>query len=94
MDSTVLTDNMHQNELLFSGLKLPNDQKEIFNSRNVNQIVKYLQLHEIKHIVITPEMKRNLWKNEEDGLLFVVENHEDFAKVYDGSAYTIYSFEK
>ncbi len=60
-----------------------NDSNEIFYSRNLERTEELLDKYNISYILITPDMKQGLvWKKEEEGLLFLLRNHEIFSMVH------------
>ena len=60
-----------------------NDSDELFYTRNLRLARELLNKYEVKYIWIDKEMKEGLiWTREEQGLLFLFRNKENFKKVY------------
>lgn len=54
----------------------------IFHSRNIEETELILQKHNIKYFLITTKMKTGqVWKKDNDGLLFLLEKSEKFKRV-------------
>lgn len=60
-----------------------NSSNEIFQSRNLKNTRELLDQYNISYIFITSQMKEGeVWKNKEDGLLFLLRNNETFKNLY------------
>ncbi len=70
------------------------DTKFLFYTRNTDKVKEVLIKNNIKYILITDEMKEGLvWKNNEEGLLFVLENSREFKRIYSNGGIEIFSFQ-
>lgn len=59
-----------------------NLSKTLFNAARLSDAQPLLDEHDIRYILITPEMKEQLWENNERGLWLLVKNSERFDKRY------------
>ena len=67
------------------------DSEAVFISRNLEATKNMLKSHKIDYILITEEMKKGLvWNKEDEGLLFVIANSNDFKLVFNNSYVEIY----
>ncbi len=58
--------------------------QNIFMSRNLEEITSFMKKNDLKYIWINEEMKQGLvWKRENEGMLLILHNSDDFNKVYD-----------
>lgn len=73
--------------------ELANDSNTLFYSRNLARIEKILNRYNISYLWLNKRMKENIWKEEEEGLLFVLENSNKFKKVYENSQVEIWRYE-
>ena len=66
-----------------STLLLKNQTQEIFSSRNLKKTKSLLELNKVDYILITEEMRQGLiWKEEGEGLLFLLRNNETFKRIH------------
>ena len=57
--------------------------KLLFDIRRENKAMQFIDKYKIQYFLITPEMKELLvWQREDQGLLFLLENSENFKKLY------------
>jgi len=60
------------------------DSQMLFKTRDIEEAGKIIKKYNIKYIWIDAGMKRRLWKEDEDGLLFLLKYNPDLKnKVYD-----------
>ncbi len=55
---------------------------KLFNTRNIEEATEIIVKYNIKYIYITPEMKKSIWKDDEDGLLFLLKYSKKFKNIY------------
>jgi hypothetical protein len=66
---------------------------EIFYSRDIKKTTQMLLQYNIKYLFITPAMKSGIvWKKENQGLLFLLENSERFKRIYNNNSIEIWEF--
>ncbi len=71
-----------------------NDTHAIFTSRNLEETSELLDKYKVKYIWINPAMKSGLvWKKQEEGLLFLLENSEKFKNVYNYHGIEIWEYD-
>jgi hypothetical protein len=71
--------------------KRTNISNTIFYSRDLVLTESLLKENNITHIVVDPEMKSGMiWNREEEGLLFLLENSENFIKLYSFNNIEVY----
>ncbi len=59
------------------------DTQKIFSSRSIDEVAPLLEKYRIRFILITNDMKSGeVWKNEEDGLLFLLKYNTRFKKLF------------
>ncbi|NTV23263.1 MAG: hypothetical protein HGA85_02720 [Nanoarchaeota archaeon] len=69
------------------------ETNRIFGSRDMKEVISFLEKNNIRYIMITEEMKHGLvWTKDEDGMLLLLQNTIRFAKVYDYLGTEIYLF--
>jgi hypothetical protein len=73
--------------VLLDDMELPpqvaNDSCSLFQSRNLVHTRELLSTYNISHILIDSEMRQGLvWKEPEEGLLFLFRNNETFKRIY------------
>jgi hypothetical protein len=69
------------------------DTSHIFDSRNMKNTASLLDKYQIRYIFITEEMKQGLvWNKDEEGLIFIMENNEEFIKIFENEKATIYRY--
>ncbi len=92
--SGVLLDSTSYLEQQSSDYNLKMDQmKLLFNSRDIKQTIPLLEKLNIKYIFITNEMKtKTIWKKQDQGLLFLLQNSERFKKVYESKDTELWAF--
>ncbi len=61
------------------------DSMFLFNSRNIDDANNVIMQYNIKYIWITDDMKKSLWKEEDDGLLFLLRYSKRFKKIHSNS---------
>ncbi len=67
------------------------DFDAIYYSRNLEKTKELLSKHKIKYVVITEEMKDGeIWGNDDEGLLFLLQNSEMFKNIYKRNNIEIY----
>ena len=68
-----------------------NATSRLFSTRNLVTAKDLLEKNQISYIFITDEMRDGLvWKRENEGLLFLLGNEEEFKNVYNRSGYEIW----
>ncbi|MBN2881497.1 hypothetical protein JXM83_05610 [Candidatus Woesearchaeota archaeon] len=60
------------------------------NTRDINVVQKLTNEWNITYIVIDEDMVENIWKNKEEGLLFVIKNSDMFEEIRDYDKIKIY----
>lgn len=69
------------------------DSQEIFYSRNIGKTRKLLDKYNVRYIFIDESMKKgNVWRREDEGLLFVLRNRESFRKVFDTESIQVWEY--
>jgi hypothetical protein len=68
------------------------DTNTILSSRNLKKTYDLLARYNVKYILITPRMKKEYWKDENEGLLFLFSNSETFKIVYNIQDVEIWEF--
>ncbi len=59
------------------------DTQKIFSSRSIDEVAPLLEKYRIKYIWVTNDMKSGeTWKDEEDGLLFLLKYNTRFKKLF------------
>ena len=74
--------------------ELYNDSETIFHSRNLKNTTSILKKHSISYIFITDKMKNDLWGDDEEGLIFLFNDKDNFKKVYSNDKAEIWEFVK
>jgi hypothetical protein len=65
------------------GRAILKDMNVLFDIRRENKAMQFIDKYKIQYFLITPEMKESLvWQREDQGLLFLLENSENFKKLY------------
>ena len=77
----------HLEELFF-------DSETIISSRNLKNTMALLDKHKISYVFITDKMKHDLWKDEEDGLMFLFNDKDTFEKVFFNNEVEIWRYLK
>ena len=70
-----------------------NDSYEIFYSRESDRISELLSKYSVDYIFIDSDLKRRLWKTEEEGLLLSFKYDKRFKIVYETNSIEIWRFE-
>src|SRR3989344_914030 len=70
------------------------DFKNLTATRKIKEADKVIEKYGITHIWIDANMKKKLWKNEEDGLLFLLTYGKDFKKIYESENTQILEIER
>jgi len=78
----VLLDDYSYQLFGFNGVK--QDYETMLTSRNYYDTLKLLKKYNVKGILITEDMKDELWGNREEGLVFLFRNSETFKNLYSG----------
>ncbi|MBI3034126.1 hypothetical protein HYY72_03120 [Candidatus Woesearchaeota archaeon] len=61
-----------------------NDSMQIFYSRNLDKTKGLLDRYDVKYIYIDSSMRNGrIWRNNDDGLLFLLGSNESFTRIYD-----------
>ncbi|MFH0875958.1 MAG: hypothetical protein V1859_08525 [archaeon] len=68
------------------------DSEEMFYSRDLAKTKALLDKYNVKYIWINKDMMQNVWQNEEQGLLFLVENSKAFKKIYEDKDVFIWEY--
>ena len=55
----------------------------VFQSRNLDEIKEFFYNKNLTYIWINSEMKKNIWKKEDQGILLMLKNSRYFSKIYD-----------
>ena len=79
-------DYINQLERLYS------DSETILNSRNLKNTTSMMNKHSVSYIFITNKMKHELWRDEEEGLIFLFNDKDAFRKVYSNKEAEIWRF--
>jgi len=74
-------------------LKYGDENYEIFSNKNLRKFNEYLNSNSIKYIWITPEMKKELWNNDVGGMSYLLNEYEQFEKIYDYGGYEVWKVE-
>ncbi len=83
----IFSSPMHA-DLLYglSGMHVATLPSETFlylsHTQRLSDVLSFFSTHNITYIYIDETMKHNLWNNEPDGLLYLLENSERFKKIY------------
>jgi len=72
--------------------ELKNASNTLFRSARLKQAETILREHNIRYILITPEMKEELWGNKEQGLWFLVRHSESFVKRYEQEGIELWEY--
>jgi len=64
------------------------DSEKLFKGNNLNEALEIIGKYDIKYVFIDVEMKRKIWDNKQEGLLFILSNH--FEKVFDNNVVEIW----
>ncbi|MEK6921107.1 MAG: hypothetical protein AABX82_04440, partial [Nanoarchaeota archaeon] len=68
------------------------DIENLYMTRKIDVANALLEKYQIDYIVVFSEMKEGLiWNSEHEGLLFVLENGENFKKVFENNKIIIWS---
>jgi len=68
------------------------DSLTIFESRNLAKTLQLLERYQIDYVLVTNEMKHGLvWNKDNEGLVFVAKNYNEFQEVFNNDEVTIYS---
>jgi hypothetical protein len=75
---------------------LPEDDlQDVWQSRSIDDTAALLIANNVTSIVITPNMKEGeVWSDEEQGLLFLLEHSETFKKLHSGNFIEAWRFKK
>ena len=87
--------NVFYNPSLRQSISFPaleNGSKTIFYSRSLNVTENLLKKYSIKYILINDAMRKEIWKEPDEGLLFLFTNEEKFSKVYDNESVQIWNY--
>ncbi|MBU0757591.1 MAG: hypothetical protein KKF44_05980 [Nanoarchaeota archaeon] len=68
------------------------DSNRIFYSRILKDTKELLDKYSIRYIWINPQMKKEIWKKDEEGLLFLLDNSNSFKKIYDFKGIEIWKY--
>lgn len=71
---------------------LTEDSAWLFGSVRLIDAEPLLKQHELHYILITPDMKGELWEDREQGLWFLVKHSESFIKKYDQQGIEIWEY--
>ena len=75
----------------FSTEKYVNLSNNLFGLRNIDKVKDLSKEYNIRYILITPEMRNGLiWSRNEEGMLFLLKNSENFNKVFDKDNYEVW----
>ncbi len=58
------------------------DSQTLFRTRDIEEAAEIIKKYNIKYIWIDSGMKKKLWKEEEEGLLFLLKYNPDLSRVY------------
>ena len=68
------------------------DIEKLYMTRKIDVVSVILEKYQIDYIVVFHDMKEGLvWNSDHEGLLFVLENGENFKKVFENNKVTIWS---
>ena len=73
-------------------IKIKMDLEQMFKSRSLENTRDLFFKYDIKYIYINDNMRRNIWLHNEDGLLFLFRDYDNFIKIYDDSGIKIFKF--
>lgn len=65
---------------------------EVWSSRNVGETRDILDAWNVSVILVTPEMRADLWNNNEDGLLFLMRQSKTFKSVSQGKSVEVWVY--
>jgi hypothetical protein len=68
--------------------------EDFFKSRSISNARSYMATHEVDYFWITPKMKSEIWKGRESGLIFLLNNYDDFSLVSEIEGYQIWRLER
>jgi hypothetical protein len=68
------------------------DADQLFTIPRLREAEPLIQRYNIRYILITPEMKEELWEGREEGLLLLVKNSESFFRKYDYMGVEIWEY--
>jgi len=58
------------------------DINKIFKTRDINEFNKIVSKYDINYILIDSELKNQLWKTDDEGLLFILKNSQNIVRFY------------
>lgn len=66
--------------------------EEIFLSKNFNGVINLLKEHEITYIWIDTDLKNRYWPNYDNGLVYFMQNKENFEQIYAVESVELWKF--
>ncbi len=66
------------------------DIDKIFKTRDINEFNKIVNKYKISYIFLDSELKKQLWKTDDEGLLFILKNNPDTIRFYKNSKVEIW----
>ena len=70
------------------------DSEIIFYSRNLKNTTALLDKYGVTTILITEQMKHDLWRGEEEGLLFLFNDKDNFKQLFVNEEVEVWSYSK
>ncbi|MBU1198798.1 MAG: hypothetical protein KKF46_08660 [Nanoarchaeota archaeon] len=75
-------------------LVIQNVTAALFEAARLKEAEPLIQEHGIRYVLITPEMKEDLWEGKEQGLWFLVKHSDRFTKRYDWNDIEIWEYKR
>ncbi|RLG31821.1 hypothetical protein DRN98_06205 [Methanosarcinales archaeon] len=89
-DKSVLLDTNSFRRRNYS--ELLRDAASLFMTARLREAEPILKKYDLHYILITPEMKEELWENREQGLWFLMKHSESFIKKYEEAGVEIWQY--
>ena len=70
------------------------DSQELLYTRDITKALKIIEKYNIKYIWLDKKLKEMIYKDEEEGLLFLLKYGKNFKKIYDNGEVEIWKIEK
>jgi len=94
LNSYQLNSYVDKNYFMYSKDKMKIKKlNEIFESRDFEEIIRFLENNDIKYVWINKKMKEGqVWKKDDAGILLIIKNSINFKKIYDYGAIEIWTY--